>query len=162
MVRLREAYIQANYFLESKDILPSFFCRGGAKSDWLWSEHLDQQYDCNLIAIGSNELACCTVEQLQDRLNDYSYHLLCHGFTKHVVIMGLWPRKSEIFSLRARLFNKLSRHNMYWHSGILFWNWSRKLTFRFDGAVHLTKNAYRRALKFIISPVQYIFPYNSK
>ena len=75
MVRLREAYIQANYFLESKDILPSFFCRGGAKSDWLWSEHLDQQYDCNLIAIGSNELACCTVEQLQDRLNDYSYHL---------------------------------------------------------------------------------------
>ena len=51
MVRLREANIQANYFLESKDILPSFFCQGGAKSDWLWSVRLDQQYDCIIIAI---------------------------------------------------------------------------------------------------------------
>ena len=100
-------------------------------------------------------MACCTVEQLQDRLNDYSYHLLCHGFTQHMIIMGLWPRKSEIFSLRARLFNKLSRHNMYWHSGILFWDWSRKLTYKFDGAVHLTKNACVFKVYYISSSIHF-------
>lgn len=159
---MRDANAEANKFLESKDIYPTFICQGGAKTDWLWSVTLEQRFDCVIIAIGSNELASVTVEKLQDKLNDYSYYLLSRGYTNHVVIMGLWPRKSTAFNIRARLFNFLSRTSMYWHQGVLFWEWSKKLTFHFSDQVHLTNKAYRRALKYVISPVQFLFEYNSK
>ena len=120
---MRDANAEANHFLESKDIYPTFVCQGGAKTDWLWSVTLEQRFDCVIIAIGSNELASVTVEKLQDKLNDYSYYLLSRGYTNHVVIMGLWPRKSTAFNIRARLFKFLSRTSMYWHQGVLFWEW---------------------------------------
>ena len=162
MRRMRDANIAANKFLESKDITPTFICQGGAGTDWLWRIHHEEQFDCIILAIGSNELGRCTVERLQDRLNDYAFYLLSNRFTRHVVVMGLWPRKSQGFSVRARLFNSLSRKQMYWHSGVLFWDWSKKLTYRFADNVHLTGNSYRRALKYLISPIQYLFPYSSK
>ena len=159
---MRDADMAANSFLASKNILATFICQGGATTQWLWNVELDRQFDCIVIAIGSNELSSCTIEQLQDRLNDFGRHLIHNGYTNNIIIMGLWPRKSPSFSVRAQLFNKLSRRRMYWCAGILFWEWSKKLTFRFSDDVHLTKNSYRRALKYVISPIQCIFPYDSK
>ena len=159
---MRDANDAANNFLGTKSIEATFFFKGGATTKWLWSVELCQQFDCIILAIGSNELAKCTIEQLQDSLNHYASYLIHQQFTCNVIIMGLWPRKSQSFSIRARLFNKIGKHQMYWTSGVLFWNWSRKLTYQFCDDVHLMNNAYKRALKYLISPVQILFPYQSK
>ena len=52
-----------------------------------------------------------------------AFSLLSNGFTRLAVFMGLWPRKYQGFFIQARLFNSLSHEQMYWSSGVLFWDW---------------------------------------
>ena len=52
-----------------------------------------------------------------------AFSLLSNGFASLAVVMGLLPRNYQGFSIRARLFNSLSREQMYWYSGVLFWDW---------------------------------------
>ena len=113
MKRLRDTNIAANKFLESNDITPTFICQGGPGTDWLWRIHLEEQFDCIILAIGSNELGRCTVERLQDQLNDFAFYLLSNGFTRHIVVSGFWPCKSQGFSTQAWPFNSLRREHMY-------------------------------------------------
>ena len=74
---MRDASDAANNSLGTKSVESTFYFKGGATTKFL--------------AIGSNELAMCTVEQLQDSLNQYASYLIQQQFTCNVIIMGCWP-----------------------------------------------------------------------
>lgn len=147
---------QKYQFLQSKGYHPKFFHRGGAKCNWLWTIEFKEYFDIVIICIGSNQLGQCTIEQLQDDLNQYSSYLIENQLCTNVVIMGLWPRQGTQFSTRFMLFNRMSRRSMRWSRGVLFWEWSSKLHFDFIDEVHVTKRTYKRSLTYLCSPILYI------
>lgn len=155
----RISQMAGSFFLDRK-LEVSFRHRGGATVDFLSIPPGQEYFDVVVFALGSNDLDSGLLQpgQLLDRLvlqaNDY----IAAGLCSRVIIMGLWPRANRFFNRQSRLFNELGSAQ---RSGkILFWNWSRKLKVRIGAdRVHLVQNSYRRALKYLASPMLYVLKY---
>ena len=149
--RLAEANQQTGY-LQKKMFTPTFIFKGGAWTNWLWTVQLNEQFDYIVLAIGSNELQSCSIENLLGKLDSYAHFLVANGYCKKAFVMGLWPRPNVGFCNKAWRFNErgMTRH---WHQDVMFWKWSKKLRFCFEDQAHLKKQCYVRALKYLISPV---------
>lgn len=131
----------------------TYRCRGGAHTDFLQIPHNQEHYELIIISIGSNDLD--DGKEPDTVLADifyYAWLYVYYGFTPKVVVMSLFPRASLGTNTKITHFN--SRLKLYSNDYCVGWLWSRKLTIRlrYDG-VHLTEHCYRRALKYLTSPM---------
>jgi hypothetical protein len=84
-------------------------------------------------------------------------------FAAKVIIMTVFPRQcTKYMNSLAELNDLITRHS---NNVIVGWRWSKKfdrhMTLRADG-VHLTDKAYKKACKYLVSPVLLFFKPSSK
>ena len=110
-----------------------------------------------MFVIGSNDLSNGKgVLALYNEMIGYAKPYLEKGFCSRVVIMTLLLRSNQWYMERMRQFNSMLTSNT--NSSIVGWYWSkplrRHMSFLHDG-VHLTDEGYRKAVKYLGSPICY-------
>lgn len=135
-----------------------FRCQGGAKVGFLQrSMPRPGSYDIVVFSIGSNDLSRgIKPVELMAELQTQALLYLNSGACRFVIIMGLWPRKSSFFNTLAREFNLLTCAD----SRVTFWKWPKKFKVKIlADKVHLYDQCYRRAVKYLASPILYVTKY---
>ena len=157
--RLRDQV--GNYF-SCREVNVTFRCQGGARTNYLKIPADQKCFDIIIFVIGSNDLADGrTPYSIFKDVTNYAQEYVKGGFAPRVVIMTLLPRNDTFYMARLNQFNHMLITNS--NNTVVGWEWSKKLKFhiRFDG-VHLTDSAYKKAVKYLGSPVFYFCKPSSK
>ena len=150
--RLRD---QTDNYFSCREVEMSYRCQGGAKVNYLKMPKDQKCFDMIIFVIGSNDLADGrTPYSVFQDVTNYGKDYVDGGFAPRVVIMTVLPRNDTNYMYKAQQLNHMLISNS--NDTIVAWQWSKKLKFhiRFDG-VHLTDSAYRKAVKYLGSPVFY-------
>ena len=157
--RLRDQ--TGNYF-RCREVDITFRCQGGARTSYLKIPQYQQFFDIIMFVIGSNDLADGrSPYSIFKDVTNYAQEYVNGGFANRVVIMTLLPRNDAFYMSRLNQFNHMLITNS--NDTVVGWQWSKKLKFhiRFDG-VHLTDSAYKKAVKYLGSPIFYFCKPSSK
>ena len=149
-------------YFSRRNLSVEFRCRGGARTNYLEVPANQQQYDVIILVIGSNNLGdgiapSSVYASLKGYANQYT------RFAVKVVIMTVFPRHcTRYMNSLTELNDLITRHS---NNTIVGWRWSKKfdrhMILRSDG-VHLTDKAYKKACKYLVSPVMLFFKPSSK
>ena len=142
----------------------TFRCKGGAHASYLEIPPDQKTFDMIMFVIGSNDLSNGKgVLPLYNEMIGYAKQYLEKGFCSRVVIMTLLPRSNQWYMERMRQFNSMLTSNT--NNTIVGWYWSkplrRHMALLHDG-VHLTDDGYRKAVKYLGSPIFYFYKPSSK
>lgn len=157
---MRRLSQNAENFYSERRLSVHFRHRGGATTNFLEIPEGQQTFDIIVFAIGSNDLDSdfLTPQQLLNKLLSYASQYLSAGYCRKVIIMGLWPRANRAFNKKSMQFNSLGSYLRA--QNIVFWNWSDHLKVKLSrDRVHLVQNSYRRALRYLASPIFYVLKY---
>ena len=148
--RLRD---QAGTYFSLRNVQMEFRCKGGARLSFLTVPESQEHYDLIIFMIGSNDLGDgISPSSIYAHLKGYANEYL--EFAEKVVIMTIFPRSNPSYMLRLAELNNLITRNT--SNTIVGWRWSKKFDrhmIQHQDGVHLTDKSYRKACKYIASPV---------
>ena len=148
--RLRD---QAGTYFSLRNVQMEFLCKGGARLSFLTVPESQEHYDLIIFMIGSNDLGDgISPSSIYAHLKGYANEYL--EFAEKVVIMTIFPRSNPSYMLRLAELNNLITRNT--SNTIVGWRWSKKFDrhmIQHQDGVHLTDKSYRKACKYIVSPV---------
>ena len=105
--------------------------------------------------LGGNDLDNgCSEYQLADRVIHVANSMILHSYyTEAVIITSLWPRSSQEYNRRARLYAALMERRLSADTQVVFWLWDRRQPWRNTDGTHFTQHGYDVAMRYLVAPI---------
>ena len=108
-----------------------------------------------VLMLGGNDLDNgCSEYQLADRVIHVANSMILHSYyTEAVIITSLWPRSSQEYNRRARLYAALMERRLSADTQVVFWLWDRRQPWRNTDGTHFTQHGYDVAMRYLVAPI---------